>query len=66
MADVEAFVIRIWTPAERVDDPERYRLRGFIEHVGSGAREPFRGAGELLEFLETRLEGRPEEVQQRP
>ena len=66
MAGVETFVMRVWTPAERADDPERYRLRGFIEHVGSGEREPFRGVGELLAFLEARLEGKPEEVQQRP
>ena len=56
IADVETFVIRIWTPAERDDDPQRYRLRGLVEHVGSGEREAFRGAGELLALLEVRLE----------
>jgi hypothetical protein len=64
IAGVETFVIRIWTPAERNDDPHRYRLRGLVEHVGSGERDAFRGAGELLAFLESRLEATPQEVQQ--
>ena len=64
IADVETFVIRIWTPAERDDDPQRYRLRGLVEHVGSGERDAFRGAGELLAILESRLEATPQEVQQ--
>jgi hypothetical protein len=60
---VETFVIRIWTPAERDDDPQRYRLRGLVEHIGSGERDAFRGAGELLAFLETRLEPKLQEMQ---
>jgi hypothetical protein len=60
---VETFVIRIWTPAELVDDPERFRLRGLAEHVTSGERRPFRGAGELLAFLEARLEQQRQEVE---
>jgi hypothetical protein len=56
IADVETFVIRLWTPAERDDDPERHRLRGLVEHVGSGERDAFRGTSELLAFLELRLE----------
>jgi hypothetical protein len=50
-------------PAEQVDDPERFRLRGVIEHVHSGEQRTFRGAGELLAFLEARLEPSPKEVQ---
>jgi hypothetical protein len=53
---VETFVVRIWTPAKRVDDPERFRLRGRVEHVHSAEHETFRGADELLAFLEARLE----------
>jgi hypothetical protein len=56
---VETFVVRIWTPADEVDDPERFRLRGRIEHVHSGEQKTFRGAGELLAFLEARLELNP-------
>ncbi len=66
IAGVETFVIRIWTPAEQNDDPQRYRLRGFVEHIGSGERDAFRGAGELLAFLELRLDGKLEEAQQSP
>lgn len=57
---METFVVRIWTPAE-LDDPERFRLRGRVEHVHSGEQETFRGAGELLGFLEARLDQRSEE-----
>jgi hypothetical protein len=60
---VETFVVRIWTPADEVDDPQRFRLRGRIEHVHSGEQTAFRGAGELLAILEARLELNPEEVQ---
>jgi hypothetical protein len=63
IAGVETFVIRIWTPAEHVDDPERFRLRGLAEHIGSGEREAFRRAGELLAFLEARLEHQRREVE---
>jgi hypothetical protein len=63
IAGVETFVIRIWTPAEHDGDPQGYGLRGFVEHVGSGKREAFRGAGELLAFLEVRVEAMPQEVQ---
>jgi hypothetical protein len=61
---VETFVIRIWTPAERDDDSERYRLRGLVEHIGSAERDAFRGGGELLACLELRLERKLEEVTQ--
>jgi hypothetical protein len=64
IADVETFVIRIWTPAERDDDPERFRLRGLIEHVGSAERDAFRCADELLAFLAAHLEVQAQEVSQ--
>ena len=56
-------MIRIWTPAERDDDPERFRLHGLVEHVGSAERDAFRCADELLTFLRARLEMQPQEVQ---
>jgi hypothetical protein len=59
---VETFVIRIWIPAE-LDDLERYRLRGLVEHVGSGGRKAFRDACDLLAFLETRLDQQRLEVE---
>jgi hypothetical protein len=65
IAGVETFVINIWTPAEHDDDPQRYRLRGFVQHIGSGKRDAFRGAGELLAFIEGRLERTPHDLQQR-
>jgi hypothetical protein len=63
IAGVETFVIRVWTPAEQADDPERFRLRGLAEHIGSGEREAFRGARELLAFLEARLEQQRQEAE---
>jgi hypothetical protein len=40
---VEAFVVQIWTTVEETD-ASRDDLRGFIEHVDSGRREPLRTA----------------------
>ncbi len=37
-------------------------LRGVAEHVGSGRREPFRDARELLAFLQTEHSHQSEEV----
>jgi hypothetical protein len=48
---VDTFVIRIWAPTERDDDPDGRRLRGVVEHIGYGERDTFRGEGELLAFL---------------
>ena len=38
-------------------------LRGTIEHVGSGRREPFRDDRELLVFLKTEHSRESEEVE---
>ncbi len=56
-------MIRIWTPAGPDDDGESSRLRGLIEHIGSGDREAFRNAGELLAFLKTCTRHEPKEVE---
>jgi hypothetical protein len=61
ITDVETFVIRIWTPAERDDDLDCYRLRGLAEHIGSGRRKPFVDPRELLEFLGADHRGLPKE-----
>jgi hypothetical protein len=60
IAGVETFVIRIWTPAERDDDPDRLRLRGLVQHIGSGEPDAFHGAGELLTLLNERIERKPQ------
>jgi hypothetical protein len=59
IAGVETFVVRIWTPAAADDDPDRYGLRGFVDHVGSGERDAFSSAGELLALLELHVKGKP-------
>jgi hypothetical protein len=57
IADVETFVIRIWTPDGREDDSEPGRLRGVVEHIGSGEHGAFRGSEELVAFFVARLGG---------
>jgi hypothetical protein len=49
---METFVLRVWIPAE-VNEPvaQPLGLRGFVEHVGSGRSDPFRGGDELLELV---------------
>ena len=49
---METFVLRVWTPAES-NEPvvQGYGLRGFVEHVGSGRSDPFRGGDELLALV---------------
>jgi hypothetical protein len=59
---VETYVIQIWAPLEETN-PNREDLRGFVEHVDSGRREPFRSAGELLAFFEAQQDPKPQEVE---
>ena len=56
-------MIRVWTPSERAEDPERLTLRGLVEHVGSGESGAFREGGELLAFVEARLGADTQEVE---
>jgi hypothetical protein len=61
---METYVIRMGT---RVEDDAAMRhgeLRGVVEHVGSGRREPFSDARELLAFLQTEHRRQSEEVDQ--
>jgi hypothetical protein len=59
---VETYVVQIWTRSDE-EGPSRGDLRGFVEHVGSGRREPFREVGELIAFFETQQDPRPQEVE---
>jgi hypothetical protein len=57
---VETFVIQIWAP-DNGSGPSGDELRGFAEHVASGQRTAFRGATELIAFLEAQQDGQPQE-----
>jgi len=59
---VETYVVQIWTRSDE-EGPRRGDLRGFVEHVGSGRREPFRDAGELLALFQTQQDPQPQEVE---
>jgi hypothetical protein len=59
---VETYVVQIWIRSDE-EAPNDGDLRGFVEHVGSGQRAPFRNAGELLAFFETKQDQEPQEVQ---
>jgi hypothetical protein len=48
---METFVIQLPTPAEHAAEPGAHELRGVVEHVGSGRRQPFRNMRELLAFM---------------
>ncbi len=54
--------MQIWIRSDE-EAPNDGDLRGFVEHVGSGQRAPFRSAGELLGFFETKQDQEPQEVQ---
>lgn len=58
---METYVVQIWVRSDE-EAPSRGDLRGFVEHVGSGRREPFRGAHELIAFLEAH-QPQPQEVE---
>jgi hypothetical protein len=58
---VETFVVQIWPPAD-TDEADGGDLRGFVEHIGSGRREAFRGASHLVAFFEVHRELQRKEV----
>jgi len=60
---METYVVQIWIRSEDEMAPTRGDLRGFVEHVGSGLRAPFRDSVELLAFFETQQEPEPQEVE---
>jgi hypothetical protein len=59
---VETFVVQIWSPVDETD-ANRDDLRGFVEHVDSGRRGPFRNSRELLEFFEAQHDPQQQEVE---
>jgi hypothetical protein len=59
---METYVIRIGTRPEGEASAGQRELRGTVEHVSSGRREPFRDAHELLAFFRIERRGKPEEV----
>jgi hypothetical protein len=59
---VETYVVQIWLGSDD-EGPSRGDLRGFVEHVGSGRRESFRGVRELVAFFETQQDQQPQEVE---
>jgi hypothetical protein len=59
---METYVIRMVTRQEGDERSGHGALRGDVEHVGSGRREPFRDARELLAFLQTEHPHQSEEV----
>jgi hypothetical protein len=59
---METYVIRMATRRSDKGDADEAELRGVAEHVGSGRREPFRDARELLAFLQTERPRQSEEV----
>jgi hypothetical protein len=54
---VETFVIQIPTPADCTAETGAEELRGVVEHVGSGRRQPFADTRELLAFLRADYRG---------
>ena len=60
---METFVIQIPTPAEGRVETSADELRGVVEHVGSGRRQPFADTRELLAFLRADHRGLPKEAE---
>ena len=59
---METFVIRMAARRESDGVSGNSALRGVVEHVASGRREPFRDTRELLVFLKTEHPRESEEV----
>ena len=51
---METFVVRIWQPA---DEAPAAGLRGTVEYVRAATSRPFSGSAELLQIIESELEG---------
>jgi hypothetical protein len=57
---METYVVQIWAPSEEAES--RGDLRGFVEHVATGRREPFRTIAELIAFFDAQQDRQPQEV----
>jgi hypothetical protein len=60
---METFVIQIPTRPEGSTEAGENELRGVAEHVGSGRRETFTTAGELLAFLHAHQQAAAKEAE---
>ena len=61
---METFVIQIPPRPEANTEAGADDMRGVIEHVGSGRRETFTNAGELLAFLQADYQDAHKEAEQ--
>jgi len=59
---VKTFVVQIWAQAGEANATGG-ELRRFVEHVGSGRREAFRSARDLIAFFESQQDPQPQEVE---
>jgi hypothetical protein len=59
---MQTFVIRLWAAPEATLAQDLEKLRGVVEHLGSGRSETFRQDQELLAFLHARAWERELEV----
>jgi hypothetical protein len=59
---MEAFLLRVWVPAEpEPDEAEALRLKGLLTHVRSGRESRFSGAEQLVaRIVEQLSEGQAE------
>jgi hypothetical protein len=60
---METFVIQIPTISQIAAESPPEELRGLVEHVGSGRRQPFSTMRELLAFLRFNHRDLPKEVE---
>jgi hypothetical protein len=51
VANVDTFVIRIWSPADATGREDSAPTRGVASHVATGRAAPFRNGDELLALL---------------
>lgn len=58
---MQTYVVRIWVPAGEPEDREQ--VRGVVEHLGTGASQPFRDGAELLAFLHAQPSLRERDVE---
>ena len=61
---METFVIRMARRKEQGEAGSDRELRGTVEHVGSGRRQPFRDTRDLIAFLRTEHLRDPQEGEQ--
>ena len=59
---METFVIQLRQAPKGTTDTSQYELRGLAEHVGSGRRQRFANADQLLAFLRADQRNPPEPI----